>query len=465
MTVLCLAELMLAIDITIVTVANPAIERSLGFSAATLQWTLTAYALTYGGFLLLGGRLTDLLGPRRLFVGGMGGFVLASVGAAAAATPVELVACRAAQGLAAAGAAPAALAVLAATFEEGRWRDRAYALWATAGSLGAMVGFLLGGVLTSTLGWRSIFLINVPVGGVAIVGALVWLPRQTPARRRRALDLPGAITATAGVGLVIYGVGQAESRGWAAPETAGPLVLAAAFLGLFLMIEGRTAEPLLPPRILFRRGSISNLALAVLGTVSTAALYLGSLYMQQVFAYSAGTAGAATLSLPVGYGVGANLGSRAIPRVGSRRIAVSGFVLLAVALLWMARTPTHGGYLTTFFPALLVLGVGLGMAQVPCFVTANAGVGPDDHGAAAGLSTMAQQMGGAVGLAVLATVAASSAPGAGLLPGAEAAGIRVAFVVAAGIAVAGAAMARAGVPALEPSHQAVAGDAAAALPR
>jgi EmrB/QacA subfamily drug resistance transporter len=464
LTVLCLAELMLAIDITIVTVANPDIERSLGFTAATLQWTLTAYALTYGGFLLLGGRLADLFGGRRLFVAGMGGFVLASLGAAAADSPVELVACRAAQGLAAAVAAPAALAILATTFREGRERDRAYAIWATAGSLGAMIGFLLGGLLTSTLGWRSIFLINGPVGAVAIVGATVWLPHDTGPRRRRALDLPGALTATAGVGLLIYGVSQAQASGWAAPETAGPLVLAALLLGLFVVIEGRTPEPLLPPRLLLRRGSVANLALAVLGTVSTAALFLSSLYMQQVFGYGAGTAGAATLSLPVGYGVGANLGSRAITRLGSRRVAVAGFVLLAAGLLWLARIPTHGSYASTFLPGLLVLGAGLGMAQVPCFVTANAGVGHEDHGAAAGLSTMAQQMGGAVGLAVLATVAASAAPGTGLLPGEEATGIRVALLVAVGIALVGAALAHAGVPSAEPSGEGVAGDAAPALP-
>ena len=176
LTILCCSELVLAIDVTIVTIANPDIEKSLGFTAATLQWTLTAYALTFGGFLLLGGRLTDLYGRRRLFVGGMAAFTVASLGAAASASSVELVACRAAQGLAAAVIAPAALAILASTFREGRLRDRAYAIWATAGSLGGMIGFLLGGVLTSAFGWRSIFLINGPIGVVAIIGALAWLP-------------------------------------------------------------------------------------------------------------------------------------------------------------------------------------------------------------------------------------------------------------------------------------------------
>ncbi len=455
---------MLAIDITIVAVANPDIERSLGFTAASLQWTLTAYALTYGGFLLLGGRLTDLFGRRRLFMAGMGGFVLASLGAAAAASPVELVACRAVQGLAGAVVAPAALAILASTFQEGRARDRAYGVWATAGSLGAMIGFLLGGVLTSTLGWRAIFVINGPVGALAIAGGMAWLPGHTVVRRRRGLDLPGALTATAGVGLVIYGVSQPQAVGWRSPEVVGTLAGAIILLGLFVTIEGRTAEPLLPLRLLLRRESISNLSLAVLGTASTAALFLGSLYMQQVFGYTAAAAGAATLSLPVGYGVGANLGSRAMVGTGSRRIAVAGFVLVGAALLWLARTPLHGSYLTTFLPGLLVLGTGLGMSQVPCFVTANAGVGPADHGTAAGLATMAQQMGGAVGLAVIATVAASGAAGAGAGVGAEAAGIRVAFVVTAGIGFAGAALARAGLAGPERSRSSRTREAPATLP-
>jgi EmrB/QacA subfamily drug resistance transporter len=451
----------LAIDVTIVTIANPDIEKSLGFTAATLQWTLTAYALTFGGFLLLGGRLTDLYGRRRLFVAGMACFTVASLGAASSLSPIELVACRAAQGLAAAVIAPAALAILAATFREGRRRDRAYAIWATAGSLGGMIGFLLGGVLTSAFGWRSIFLINGPIGAVAIVGAMAWLPGHAVTTRSRQLDLPGAVTVTAGVGLLIFGVSQAESSGWAAHSVVGSLVGSVALICLFLLIERRTAQPLLPLRFLLRRGAFANVSLAALGTISTAALFLSALYMQQVFGYSAGKAGAATLSLPAGYALGANMGSRALDRVGARRLAASGFLLLAASLLWLDRIATRGQYVTTFLPALLVLGTGLGMALVPSIVTATAGVGADDHGVAAGLCTMSQQMGGAIGLAALATIAASSMSGAGHL-GAETSGIRLAYLVAMGISLAGAALVGFGLPVAKPyADSAVAGQAAA----
>ncbi len=454
LTILCCSELVLAIDVTIVTIANPDIEKALGFTAATLQWTLTAYALTFGGFLLLGGRLTDLYGRRRLFVGGMGFFTIASLGAAASMTSIQLVVCRACQGLAAAVIAPAALAILASTFREGRVRDRAYAIWATAGSLGGMIGFLLGGVLTSAFGWRSIFLINGPIGAVAIIGAMAWLPGHTPDNRSRNLDLPGALTVTAGVGLLIFGVSQAESAGWADASVVGALVGSVALIALFIVIEQHASSPLLPMRLLLRRGSIANVSLAALGTISTAALFLSALYMQQVFAYSAGKAGAATLSLPAGYAVGANIGSRALNRLGARRLAASGFVLLALSLLWLERIPTNGHYLTTFLPALLLLGTGLGMALVPSIVTATSGVGPEDHGVAAGLCTMSQQMGGAIGLAALATIAASSVSGAGHAA-AETDGIRLAFLVAMGIAIGGAFLVGFGLPVAQPYEERV----------
>jgi predicted MFS family arabinose efflux permease len=229
----------------------------------------------------------------------------------------------------------------------------------------------------------------------------------------------------------------------------GSLAGSAALIGLFLLIERHSRQPLLPLRLLRRRGAIANVSLALLGTISTAALFLSALYMQQVFAYSAGKAGAATLSLPAGYAIGANLGSRALNRIGARRLAASGFVLLAASLLWLDRIPTHGRYVTTFLPALLVLGTGLGMALVPSIVTATAGVGPDDHGVAAGLCTMSQQMGGAIGLAALATIAASGVAGVGHAV-AETEGIRLAYLVAMGISVGGAFLVGFGLPDSQP---------------
>ena len=450
LAVLCLAALLDTIDVTVVNVAMPAIRNSLHFSEGGLAWMVDAYMVPFGGFLLLGGRLTDIFGRRRLFIASMAGFTIASVGAALSATPAQLIVCRGAQGLAAAVMSPATLAILSSTFPEGRTRDRAYGIWASAGSLGGIIGFLLGGVMTSAFGWRSIFLVNGPVGIIGIVGGLVWLPREDRARSHLRLDVPGAAAVTAGLALLIYGVGEAEAHGWGSWSTLATIAASAALLTLFARIEARTDEPLLPGRLVWRRGSFANVGLVVLGTVSTSALYLSSLYMQHIYGWSAGQAGAATLSLPAGYAIGANLGSRALSRVGTRRLASVGFAMISVALAWLASTSDGGTYLRTFLPGLGLLGIGLGTALVPSVMTATEGVDPTDHGVSAGMCTMASQLGGATGLAALATVAAASMTGtAGHLHG-EAAGIRAAFVAATGIALAGMVIAAFGLPAFVP---------------
>lgn len=439
LAVLCSSQLLLSIDVTIVAVANPSIETGLGFSGSSLQWTLTAYALTLGGFLLLGGRMADLYGRRRLFVAGTAGFTLMSLAAGAAQTPAQLVAARAGQGLFAAVISPCTLSILASTFAEGRGRQRAYGIWAATGSIGGMVGFLLGGVLTSAFGWRSIFFINGPVGVLAVVCALTFLPRDDAGRARSTLDLPGAITVTLGSGLVILGVGQAEGHGWTSAATLAPIAIGLAFTGAFVLVEARTENPLLPFRVLRRRNAISIVPLTILAVVSNAVIYLSALYLQHVLGFSASESGGAVLGLPVGFGIGVNAGSRLVDHLGVRRQAVAGFAVMALALIWLARTPDTGPFATSFLPGLTVIGLGMGLTLIPLITTVTSGVADDDQGIVAGVYGMSQQMGGAVGLAVLAGVAASGGvAGEGVRALVEEAhALRIALAAAATIAVTG----------------------------
>jgi EmrB/QacA subfamily drug resistance transporter len=403
-----------------------------------LQWTLTAYALTYGGFLLLGGRMTDLYGRRRLFMIGIAGFTAASLFAAAAQSPVHLIAARAAQGTFAAIISPCTLSILATTFAEGQRRQRAYGIWAATGSVGGAIGFLLGGLLTSAFGWRSIFLINGPVGVAAVICAAIWLPLDRRERGHVTLDLPGAVTVTAGSGLVIFGVGQAEGHGWSSPAALGPIIAGLTLVGVFAMVEARSQHPLLPARVLKRRNALANIPLTFLAVLSNATIFLASLYLQHIFGYSAGLAGAAVLGLPIGFGIGVNVGSRLVDHLGVRRQSVIGFLVIAASILWLARTPTHASFISTFLPGITGIGLGLGLALIPMITTVTTGVPPDDQGIVAGVYGMSQQMGGAIGLAVIASVAASgAATAAGEVVRSiseEAHAIRVAFTVTFGAA-------------------------------
>ena len=438
LAVLCASQLVLAVDLTIVAVANPSIQRGLGFADAQLQWNVTAYALTFGGFLLLGGRMADLYGRRRLYLVGLTGFTLASIAAAGAQSPVQLIAARGGQGLFAALISPCTLALLTSTFAEGPTRQRAFGIWASAGSVGGIVGFLLGGAMTQFLGWRSIFLLNGPIGAIAILGAAMWLPRDESVARKRVLDVPGAIVVTLGSGSVIYGVGQAQTHGWGAPQTFLPILLAGVLLGLFVGIELRAAEPLLPARVLRRRAALANIHLTCLATLSNSVIFLSSIYLQRVFGYSAGTSGAATLGLPLGFAVGVNVGSRTIAHLGIRRQAVIGFLLLGGSVGWLARTPDHASFVSSFLPGITVLGIGLGIALLPLVTVITTGVASDDQGIVAGVYGMSQQMGGAIGLAVLSIVAASGgargAAGAARTVAQQAHALRLALGGAASIA-------------------------------
>jgi len=377
--------------------------------------------------------MADLYGRRRLFVFGIAGFTLMSLAAGASQTPAQLIAARAGQGLFAAVISPCTLSILASTFAEGRGRQRAYGIWAATGSIGGMVGFLLGGVLTSALGWRSIFFINGPIGAAAVVVALVFLPHDASAGRRQSLDLPGAVAITLGSGLVILGVGQAESAGWTSARSLAPIFVGAGLTALFVVIEGRANDPLLPARVLRRRNALSIIGLTVLAVVSNAVIYLSALYLQHVLGYGPSASGAAVLGLPVGFGIGVNVGSRLVDRLGVRHQAVIGFAAMTIALVLLARTPDDGAFASSFLPGLTVAGLGMGLCLIPLITTVTTGVVDEDQGVVAGVYGMSQQIGGAIGLAVLAGVAASGAAGAG-----EAHAIRVAILASGIIAVGGA---------------------------
>lgn len=440
--VLCSAQLILAVDVTIVNVANASIQRALGFTAGNLVWTVSAYSLTFGGFLLLGGRLADLVPRRRLLIIGVGGFALASIGAGSSQTTAELISCRLAQGLFAAVISPTTLAFLASVFEEGRIRQRAYGLWATSGSVGGLVGLLVGGVITSTLGWRWIFFINGPFAAIAIAGALILLPNVRPVGGRRRLDVPGAVSVTLALALIVYGLGEGQANGWRSPVTLATLTIPVFLIVAFLANERRVPEPLLPLALLKRRATIGNVVSVLQQSVGAGTIFLAPLFMQEVFGYPASRAGAGTLPLPLGFAIGARISSRIVGHVGARRLVTIGFLFMAAGLVWLARTPTHGSYFTTFLPGLTLRSFGQGLSVVPTLVTVTSGVREEEHGIAAGLYNMSQQMGGAIGVAAIATVAAAVERTArGGAVAADAHGMRVAFVVAAVVSVVGAGIA------------------------
>jgi EmrB/QacA subfamily drug resistance transporter len=442
LAVLCTAMLMLTTDATIVTIANPSIQEAFRLSSATLQWNVTAYGITFGGFLLLGGRLCDLYGGRRVFLVGVVGFTVASMGAGTSQSMTQLIAFRAAQGLGAAMVAPATLALVTSSYPEPTERQRALAIWATSGAIGGVLGFVLGGVITSQLGWRWIFFVNGPAGALAFIGGLRLL---TPGRRAgagRRLDLPGAVSVTAGLALLIYGLGEGVTAGWAAPSTVAAFVLGACCLLAFGWIEARVRRPLLPLALLRSRAFGADSTNGLLTAAGIGAQFLSALYLQQVYGYSPQRAGLATLPIPLGYALGASVGTRLHRRFGPRLPVVTAGLLVVLALVRLTSLPDRGAYALTMLPAMFLIGFGLGVSRVPAVVVATSGIEPDHKGVAAGLFTMCQQMGMAVGVAVLGTVAALASQSAGASPlTAEAHGVRVACGVGIGIAMAATVMA------------------------
>ena len=437
------AQFMVILDVAIVNVALPSIKSDLGFSATGLQWVITAYAILFGGTLLLGGRLADLLGRRRMFVAGLALFSAASLLSGFAWSAGSLVAFRSVQGLGGALLAPAALSLLMTTFAEGRERNRALGIYGAASGSGAAVGVLLGGVITSYFGWSWIFFINVPVG-VAAIALTPFLLRDSRAELpHRHFDLAGAASVTGGLMLLVYGLTRAATDGWTSAVTLGLLAGSAALIAIFVVIESRSRSPLLPLRILRLRAlSAANVTMALVGAVTFSEFFLLTLYVQDVLHYSAVQSGVAFVAFALSVVVASNLAQVVIGRIGVRVTLMIGLVLATISVGLLTQVPVDGHYFWDLFPAFVLGGTGLGFSFVPVTIASLAGVERADAGVASGLVNTSRQIGGAIGLAAMSTIAASAAASYANAHGVSAtsaaaavSGFQTAFVVLGGLLV------------------------------
>jgi EmrB/QacA subfamily drug resistance transporter len=441
------AQFMVVLDVAIVNVALPSIRTDLHFSQESLQWVITAYSIVFGGVLLLGGRLADLLGRRRLFVAGLALFTASSLLDGLAWSEGSLIAFRALQGLGAALLSPAALSILTTTFSEGRERNLALGIWGAASGSGGAAGVLLGGALTSGLNWSWIFFVNVPVGAI-VIGLTPFLLRESRAElESRHFDFSGAASITGGLMLLVYGMTRAAQHGWATGETIGLLGGAAVLIIAFFVIEWRTQAPLLPLTIFrLRTLTASNVAGLLMGGALFSQFFLLTLYMQEVLHYSALKTGVAYIALTLTTIAFSVVVQALVTRVGIRPILPLGLALSTVALVLFAQLPVHGHYFSDLFPGFLISGLGLALAFIPMSIGALTGVRPDEAGVASGLINTSQQIGGAIGVAIATTVATSFTrryvdhhAGSNAFSGpALTHGFQIAFYVLAGLAAAGA---------------------------
>jgi len=403
------AQFMVILDVAIVNVALPSIKSDLGFSQTGLQWVITAYAIIFGGTLLLGGRLADLLGRRRMFVAGLALFAASSLLCGLAWSSGSLVAFRGLQGLGGALLAPAALSLLMTTFAEGRDRNLALGIYGAASGSGAAAGVLLGGVITSYFGWSWIFFINVPVGIAAIALAPVLLRESRADLAHRHFDLAGAASITSGLMLLVYGLTRASTDGWGSPVTLGLLGAAAALVAAFIAIESRSRSPLLPLRIFSRRALTgANAAMAIVGAVAFSEFFLLTLYLQDVLHYSAVQTGVAFTAFALTVVVTSNIAQAVVGRFGVRATLAGGLALSTVSVALLTRLPVDGHYFWDLFPAFVLGGAGMGFSFVPVTIASLTGVERADAGVASGLVNTSRQIGGAIGLALVSTIAASA---------------------------------------------------------
>jgi EmrB/QacA subfamily drug resistance transporter len=431
-------QFMVVLDLAIVNVALPTIQDELGFSQENLQWVASAYALVFGGLLLLGGRAADLLGRRRLFRSGIAVFTLASLLAGLAWSEASLVAARGLQGLGAAMIAPAALSIVSTTFVEGRERNIALGVWGAVGGVGAAAGLLLGGVLTDSVGWEWIFFLNVPVGATALAVAPRLLGESRDARAK-SFDALGAVLVTGGLSSLVYALTRAGNEGWVATRTALFFAAAAVFLVGFVAWERRHAAPLMRLGLLRTRTVSGANVVGFLLTITTLSTFLTlTLYMQQVLAYSAMETGFAFLAIAGTSIVWSTVAGRLVTRVGVKPVLVAGLASLAAGLLYLTRISVGGSYLADLLPAFLLIALGIGFSVVPISIAALAGIDRTEAGLASGLINTSQQIGGAVGIAALATLATSRTQDALATGATETAalvtGFHTAFAVAAIVA-------------------------------
>jgi EmrB/QacA subfamily drug resistance transporter len=414
LVLVCLAQFMVILDATVVNVALPSIQKDLGLSEANLQWIVNAYTLVFGGFLLLGGRAGDLLGRKRLFLAGVVVFTAASLLNGLATNSTWLISTRALQGLGAAFISPAALAIISTTFAEGKERGKALGVWAAIAAGGGAVGLVLGGALTQAFSWPWIFFINVPIGVAAFVLSLRLIPESIDERAERSFDVAGAVTATGGLMTLVYAIVKAQSDGWTSALTLSTFAGAAILLIAFVLIEQRASAPLVRLSI-FRVRSLTaaNVVMFLVGSGLFAMFFFNSLYLQRVLGYHPLKAGLAFLPFTAGIVVSAGLASQFAPRIGVRPVAIVGMILTALGMALLARIPVHGVYVTDVMPSILLTSLGLGAVFVPLTLVATTGLEDSDQGLASGLFNTSQQIGGALGLAILSTLAASRSSGTG----------------------------------------------------
>jgi EmrB/QacA subfamily drug resistance transporter len=406
--VLAVSYFMTIVDLTIVNVALPTIGRKLNFSESNLQWVVTAYGLTFGGFLLLGGRAADLLGRRRILMVGLSVFTAASLACALATTDAFLIAMRGIQGLGAAIVLPAALSIVMNMFSEGTERNTALGVWGGIGASGATVGLIAGGLLTRYIGWQYIFFLNVPVGAAALLLAPRTVPESRRDSARRRYDPFGGVTVTAGLLLLVYALSKAPTDGWASARTITLLAAAAALVAAFLVIETRVEEPLMPLRI-FRLKTLAgaNAVGLLLGGSFFAFIFVGTLYMQQVLGYSAIKTGLAWLAASLTSVAFAGLSQALVGKVSAKLVMAFGMALIGGGILWATAVPVHGHFWSDLAGPFFVTGAGTAFAFIPISIAGLAGVAEHEAGLASGLLNTSQQIGGAIGVAVASTVTAS----------------------------------------------------------
>ncbi|HET7647813.1 MAG TPA: MFS transporter [Gaiellaceae bacterium] len=414
LVLICLAQFMVVLDATIVNVALPSIQKDLNLSEGNLQWIVNAYTLVFGGFLLLGGRAGDLLGRKRLFLIGLVIFTGASLLDGLASSEGMLIGARALQGLGAALISPAALSIISTTFAEGAERAKALGVWAAIAIGGSAVGLVLGGLLTQYFSWPWIFFVNVPVGIVGFVLSLRLIPESRDVHAHRSYDLAGAVSVTGGLMALVYAIVDAQQAGWGSAKTLGFFALAVVLLAAFVVVELRAKAPLVRLSI-FRVRSLltANIAMLLAMSGMFAMFFFNTLYIQRVLGYGPLEAGVAFLPFSLGIMISAGLASQLAPRIGVRPVAAVGMLLSAGGLLLLTQLPVDGSYLVNVLPSIALSSLGMGAVFMPLTLIATTGLDDADQGLASGLFNTSQQVGGALGLAVLSTLATSKSSSAG----------------------------------------------------
>ena len=435
LVLVCVAQFMVVLDATIVNVALPSIQHGLDFSATSLQWVVNVYTLFFGGFLLLGGRAADLFGRQRLFLAGIALFTGASLMNGIAGSSSVLIGGRALQGLGAALVSPAALSIVMTTFAEGRERTKALGIWSAIAAGGGAVGLIIGGLLTTELSWRWVFFINLPIGIIAFVLGLRYIHNTRAEQRPETVDVLGATTVTAGLLVLVYDIVKAQEYGWLSGRTLGLFAVAVALLAAFVVTELRSKAPLIRLGI-FRVRSLTsaNAAMMFVAAGLFSMFYFASLYVQEVLHYSALKAGFGFVPVTFGIVIGAGLAQPLIRIIGPRALPVIGIAIAATGLILLSRIPTHGAYLTDLLPGLAIMSIGMGLTFVPVTLLATTNIDASDAGLASGLFNTSQQVGGALGLAILSSIAASRTSGEHGVTHAAALvdGYQLAFLVGAG---------------------------------